>query len=386
MKIDLRSLIISCKADKIDSLIYHTEEPFELTAEVEIVKENNKPEFYIKNINTIYNNYLKISPKEIIGKNIIDLYEPSSARLYYEIALKIYNNKIEDNLKIYIKNINNENRIISYSEIELEEEASYLEISVYPLVEDNEIKKMFIIIKNITRHLKEIHLLKKQYVVKNYNDKITSISDMISNLSHVWRQPLNSLNFCILNLIDELKDECEYCVDLEDYYNEMWDIMKNLSKKIDKFQSFFELSEQNECFGVKKCLDLTFEIMEEKIKKDNIKINIEMHEEINIYSSPNQFSQLIYHIFCDMIECCRQSLDINDRILDIKIDLNANIMDVKIISIYDKEKYKTIDFNLENLFTIKNIVEQRMNGTISLIDDGLGKGVLLNFPMAAEEV
>ncbi|WFD10994.1 hypothetical protein [Tepidibacter hydrothermalis] len=386
MELGLNSLGVSCLPEKMDSLIYNTGEPIELTAELEVVKEDSKVEFYIKNINTMFSEYLKIAPKEIIGKNILELYEPCSAKLYYEVALKIYNKEIKEDLKFYIKRTNSGSDIISFNEIDLEKNASCFEISVYPFAEDKEIKKMFVVIKNVTKQLRKIQILKEQYVVKNYNDKIISMSDMISNLSHVWRQPLNSLNFCILNLIDELKEECKYCVDLEDYYNEMWEIMKNLSKKIDKFQSFFECSEHNEYFGVKKCIDLTFEIMEEKIKKDNIKINIEMDEKINIYSSPNEFSQCIYHIFCDVIEFCKKSFDINNRMVNIEIYSDAKYINLKIKLIYDKEKYKTINLNLENLFTIKNIIEQRMNGTIDLIDDGLENGVLLNFPLVVEEV
>lgn len=386
MELGLNSLSVGYVPDKMDSLIYNTGEPIELTAELEVVKEDSKVEFYIKNINTMFSEYLKIEPKEIIGKTILELYEPSSGKLYHEIALKIYNNEIKEDLKFYIKRTNSGSDIISFNEINLEKNASCFEIAVYPFAEDKEIKKMFVVIKNMTKQLRKIQSLKEQYVVENYNDKIISMSDMISNLSHVWRQPLNSLNFCILNLIDELKEECKYCVDLEDYYNEMWEIMKNLSRKIDKFQSFFESSQQNEYFGVNKCIDLTFEIMEEKIKKDNIKINIEMNEKINIYSSPNEFSQCIYHVFCDVIEFCKQSFDVNNRMVNLKIDSDGNYINLKIKLIYDKEKYEKINLNLQNLFTIKNIMEQRMNGTIELIDDGLEKGVSLNFPLVIEEV
>ncbi|MEJ8554688.1 hypothetical protein [Tepidibacter sp. Z1-5] len=386
MELGLKSLDVGCIPHKMDSIIYNTGEPVELTAEIEVVKEGNNIEFYIKNINTMFSEYLKISPNEIIGKNILDLYEQNSAKLYYKIALNIYNNKIKEGLKFYIRRTNNGSDIISFNEIDLEKNEICFEISVYPFVEDEEIKKMFVVIKNVTQHLRKIQSLKKQYVVKNYNDKIISMSDIISNLSHVWRQPLNSLNFCILNLIDELKEECKYCVGLEDYYNEMWEIMKNLSKKIDKFQSFFECSDQNEYFQVKKCIELTLEIMEEKIKKDNIKINIKMNEKINVYSSPNEFSQCIYHVFCNVIEFCKKSFDINNRMVNVEIDSDENYINLKIKLIYDKEKYKTIKLNLENLSNINNIIEQRMNGTIGLIGDDLEKGVLLNFPLVVEEV
>ncbi|SHH26660.1 transcriptional regulator [Tepidibacter thalassicus] len=371
---------------KMDSLICDVDKLIELTLEVEIREENQKPKFYIKNINTKDSEYLKIKSKDIIGKNIFDIYEYSSAKLYYEVALRIYNSKTKGSVKFYIKNKNGKSSIIFDKKIAIEEDANYMEITLYPFVEDNEMTKMFVVIKNATKYLKEIQTLKEEEAVKIYNDKITSMSDIISNLSHVWRQPLNSLNFCILNLIDEIKDECKYCIDLEDYYKEMWEIMKSLSKKIDKFQSFFELSDKNEHFEMKRCIDLTFEIMEEKIKKDNIKISINAEEKINMYGCPNEFSQLMYHIFCDMIEWCKEYLDINDRILDVKIYSNNKIINFEIRLIYDKQKYKTIDLNLKNLMIIRNIVEQRMKGTISLMDDNLEKGILLNIPFSIEEV
>lgn len=365
-------------SDRIYNLIDNIDPFVDLILEVEEIKENNELKFYIKDINTKYSEHLQMTYDEIVGKDIFDVYDDTIASMYYEIVVDLYKTKINQSAKFYFEKGKEGFKIID-KDVEIQEDTVYLESTIYPLIKRNKLKEIFIVIKNITKQLKEMKESREKDAVKIYNDKMMSMSDIITNLSHVWRQPLNSLNFCIINLIDEIKSEYEDRLNLDDYYQEMWEIIKNLSKKIEKFQAFFEPESESKFFEVEKYIYLTFEIMEEKIKKDNIKLNIDIDKNIKMYGFPNEFAQLMYHIFYDLIEYCKNNFDINNRILNIKISSSDDKINIIIKIKYDREKYKNINFKFNNLLMIKNIVEKKMKGNINIINNNIEKEIDLSF-------
>ncbi|QXM06563.1 hypothetical protein [Crassaminicella indica] len=369
------------ESEEIYSLINNLDQFVDAILEIEIRENNNEFEFYIKDINTAYSKHLQRSADEIIGKNIFELYDEKIARVYKEKGAYLYKNKTKSSVSFYIKKEKGQYSVISEKEILVKEDTVFWEITLYHLIKENELNRMCIVIKNITKLLDNINKIKTKDALKTYNDKIMNISDIISNLSHMWRQPLNSLNFCIINLIDEIKSEYEDKIDLEDYYQEIWEIIKNLSKKIEKFQVFFEQEYKSEFFEVKKSIELTLEIMEEKIKKDHIKINIDTNKNIKMHGFLNEFAQLIYYILYEIIEYCKKAFDIYNRALHIRIDEYDERINVIILLQYNQEKYKTIDFHLNNLLMIKNITEQKIKGNIKLINNDGEKGIALSFPM-----
>ncbi len=351
----------------------------DFTIEIEGKIENRQLQFYVNNMNSPYINHLKVKRSDIIGKNISHIYD-GFANIYYEVGNYLFQNPMKESISIYVKKKNETPEIVDFKEI-MQEDCDFWQVMAYPFRRETDLIKLFIVIKDMSNDFNSMKEKRTIQDIEIYNDKIMSMSDMISNLSHAWRQPLNSLNFSIINLIDEIGNEPEDCEILDEYYQEIWQIIKNLSRKIEKFKSFFEMNYKKEFFDIKKYLDLVFEIMEEKIKKENIKINILTEEDIKMYGSPNEFVQLMYYIFFDILEYCKEVFDIYDRNLNIQIEENEEHIYIMIENEYDQEKYKDILLNLNHLSMLDNIIRKNMNGAIELKNDEDHKKVMIRFPL-----
>ncbi|MGF7060459.1 hypothetical protein [Brassicibacter mesophilus] len=351
----------------------------DFTLEVEGRIKNDKLECYLNNINSHYCKYLNVERSEIIGNNIFSIND-DFVNIYYQIMNYLFRNSMEDSVNIYIKKSGKKLEILSIEDIEEENCESY-QIMAYAFRKDTQFLKVFIVIKDICKELRNMQEKSSIRDINNYNDKIMSMSDIVSNLSHAWRQPLNSLNFSIINLIDEIDNEAGENGLVNEYYNEIWQIIKNLSRKIDKFKAFFEMDYKKEIFYIKKYLDLVFEIMEEKIRKEHIKIDISIEENIKKYGSPNEFVQIMYCIFFDIIEYCKNALDIYNRKLKIQIYVNERdiFFDIKVV--YDTEIYNNFKLSLNHISMFSSIIHKTMGGTINLINCGIENRVIISFPL-----
>ncbi|WP_129598366.1 HAMP domain-containing histidine kinase [Anaerophilus nitritogenes] len=351
----------------------------DFTIEIEGKIENHQLKCYVNNMNSSYINYLKVKRSDIIGKNIVHIYD-GFANIYYEIGDYLFKNPIKESISIYVRKKNDKLEIVDFKEI-MQEDCDFWEVMAYPFRRETELIKLFIVIKDMSKNFNNMKEKRTIQDIEIYNDKIMSMSDMISNLSHAWRQPLNSLNFSIINLIDEIENEPQDGGILDEYYQEIWQIIKNLSRKIEKFKSFFEMNYKKELFNITKYIDLVFEIMEEKIKKENIKMNILTKEDIKMYGSPNEFVQFMYYIFWDIIEYCKEVFDLYDRCLNIRIEENKDHIYLTIENEYDKEKYTDFKINLNHLSMLDNIIRKNMNGAIKLKNDENHNKIMIRFPL-----
>ncbi len=367
--------------EDLEYILKHTKYIF---CEVSVKKEENTFLFPIEYANNMFYKHFNLKEHEVVGKNIYDIYHPDVAKMYCKIGRELYYNKEEEGKIFYIKRQDEKRLILFEEEIIVEEGWDYWEIKMYPLIKNNEVKKIIIKSKNITTKLRQLQRERINNAMKIYHAKLERILDVISNLSHTWRQPLNSLNFCVLNFIDEIRTGCDTKEILEEYYEEIREIMDMLSQKIDKFQFFFELSHERQFFEIDPYIDLALEIMEEKIKKEHIKIISKRNDGLRIYGSANVFGHMLYYLLYDVIGYCKKNFDLEERTVYIEKKLEENKVNLKIyvlISEKNKPKVEPVDRRYYNVLLLKNIVEEKMKGSVSIIDSDFEKGVILGLPV-----
>ena len=122
------------------------------------------------------------------------------------------------------------------------------------------------------------------------------MGEMLANIAHQWRQPLNNLNLSLSNLKDsflsgELGDE-EFLQRL----TRAEKIIMNLSQTIDDFQNFLKPSRQKEIFNLKSYTGFALEIMEESPRSRSISVTWNASEDLPVYGFPNEYVQVITNL------------------------------------------------------------------------------------------
>ena len=132
----------------------------------------------------------------------------------------------------------------------------------------------------------------------------SAISELIANVSHQWRQPLNSVMALIQDIeytSEENKIDLEY---IQKQSNRAMAIIEEMSETIDDLRYFFEPMEEQEAFLLDDVLFRCKKLLEATLTEEGIKLEITGETGIKIKGYRNDYAQVILQ----MINNSREAL------------------------------------------------------------------------------
>jgi ABC-type nitrate/sulfonate/bicarbonate transport system substrate-binding protein/signal transduction histidine kinase len=226
--------------------------------------------------------------------------------------------------------------------------------------------------------------------------KLASMGEMINNIAHQWRQPLNRINLSIQVIENILKDISLDFEQKELIDKKIFHINKNInymSNTIEDFMNFFHPKKVKNNFYLNNLIKKAVSLIQNR-DNNNIEIDIEIEKVIFIYSFENEFLQVILILLQNAIDCFKTS-NITHKCIGIfaseekeKITLiikdNAGGIPAEII---DKifEPYFTTKFKGEGsgigLYMAKMIIEESIGGKL----DVYSKNIYTNFKITLKK-
>lgn len=343
-----------------------------------------------------------ISKSEVIDRNILDVFldivvkpqraarQFSSIRGNIEKALKTgqskYFNKLLTNR---IKTVDNKIRHIQTVVFPIRYKKGYMLGAISRDI--TEIIKNEMALKESRKQLHEMNIeleqrIRKEVQKSREKDQLISLQsrqaamgEMIGNIAHQWRQPLNTIGMMVQNL-EEAFDFNELTKEmLSTKVKAMMDIVKYMSRTIDDFRNFFKTDKQKQEFRLKEVIDKSLEIISASFKNKNINIIVKVPNEISIKGLPNELSQVIFIILNNAKDAILGRKIKNGNIIIngfqqsdktiLTITDNAGGIDKEIIAkIFDP--YFTTKPQSQGtgigLYMSKVIIEKNMNGKLSV--------------------
>lgn len=275
--------------------------------------------------------------------------------LYRQYLLKHNNNFLQNEILKNTDELQKSNLILKQKKDELDRLNSSLEIRINDEVQKNKIfqEKLF------------------------KADKLASMGEMMSNIAHQWRQPLSLISTVATGI--KIQKEFGTLKD-EELVQNMDLINKNaqyLSETINDFKNFIKGDRKIKNYNLSGTINNFLHIVESSIKKDSIKIILDLDDTIKIDGYPNELIQCLINIFNNAKDAMEETKQIKplifittvskDNILKISIKDNAggipeNIMS-KIYDPYFTTKYKSQGTGLGLHMTYK-LVDEGMHGKI----------------------
>jgi len=233
--------------------------------------------------------------------------------------------------------------------------------------------------EEISERLRAVEELHKQQQLLIRQGRLAALGEMIGNIAHQWRQPLNTLALIVQELpwyYERDQFSKEY---LDTSVTRAMQVINHMSRTIDGFRNFFQPDKEKVSFPVHEVLAKTVSIVEAAFNEGSLQIEVHADADISVFGCPNEFSQVILNILVNAKDALlerkverpmvvvrlfrengRAVLTIADNAGGIPLD----IMD-KVFDPYFTTKGPDKGTGI-GLFMSKTIVEQSMNGTLSV--------------------
>ena len=255
------------------------------------------------------------------------------------------------------------------------------------LVDSN--KKLKINEQILKQYNKDLEIKIKEEVDKNIKiqkqlftaEKISSMIEMINNISHQWRQPLSIISTISSGML--LKKEYGLLDDKE--FRDNCIMIDNnvqfISKTIDNFRNFIDNDNNKKVFDLENAIEDFLNLVSALITNDHINIILNLEKDIKINGYENELIQCFINIFNNARTALNErkieeklifistSIEDNKAIITIKDNaqgISEEIMN-KLFEPYITTKHQSQGIGL-GLYITYNLIVDKMKGAIDIIN------------------
>jgi signal transduction histidine kinase len=140
------------------------------------------------------------------------------------------------------------------------------------------------------------NLARQQDQLLIQQNRMAAMGEMLDNIAHQWRQPLNILGLQVQELRISYKLG-NFSEDLLDKgVAKAMEIIQHMSQTIDDFRDFLMLDKEKKLFRVDQVIRKSVSIIEDSLKQYNISLDISHAGDPQINGYPNEYGQVILNI------------------------------------------------------------------------------------------
>jgi C4-dicarboxylate-specific signal transduction histidine kinase len=208
--------------------------------------------------------------------------------------------------------------------------------------------------------------------------KMAAMGEMIGNIAHQWRQPLNALSALNVGLSFKHKTGNLTKEEMEIFKERSNNIIQNMSATIDDFTNFFQPNKIKKIFKVNDAIEGAIRFISDSYTEHKIKILHCTNSDIQINSYKNELMQVLLNIFNNskdamierkvqnpllLITTVQSESEVIISIQDNAGGISAEILD-RIFEPYFTTKFKSQGTGI-GLYMSKMIIEKSMRGSLS---------------------
>jgi C4-dicarboxylate-specific signal transduction histidine kinase len=252
-------------------------------------------------------------------------------------------------------------------------------------LEQRVIERTAALTRETAERLHAMEELRKKDEVLMQQSRQAAMGEMIGNIAHQWRQPLNAVGL----LVQDLTLSFEYGSFSKDYLEsstkKIMQLVRHMSQTIDDFRNFFTPDKEKADFHLGQVVDRTLALVDGSLHDKRILVEVSVQDDPVISGHPNEFSQVLLNIISNAIDafsaeacadpCLSVRVFVEQGSAVLTISDNAGGIDEQILDrIFEpyfttKEQGKGTGIGL---YMAKNIVEKNMNGSLTARNLGAG--------------
>lgn len=237
---------------------------------------------------------------------------------------------------------------------------------------------------------------KEQEILLIYQSRQAKIGEMVGNITHQWKQPLNTIKLIMANLLDSYRYDKLDEERIEKSVDKVDNIIDKMAETITDFSEFLKPAKEKESFEMVACVNAALSLMQESLTYQRIKVDIVGGEDIYAYGYYNEAIHVVFNVLNNARDAIIEA-GIEDKKIKIAIyndgdyvvteicnkgnNIPEDIMN-QIFNPYFTTKESRGGTGL-GLYISKQITEDRMDGNIVL--ENIEGGVLCKVSLPVEK-
>lgn len=324
---------------------------------------------------------------DFIGKNDFDIFPPEYAIGFREKDTLMFEKMESSTNEEWVKNFKGEDTLLLTTKTPLFNSKSEL-IGLVGIARD------------ITKEYRLEHEIKEQQAILAQQTRLAAMGEMIGNIAHQWRQPINALGLIIQDLggayrFGELNQDY-----IDSISTKAMDQIQYMSNTIDDFRNFFNPDKDKKRFSLNESIENAKKIIRQGIHNSAIECTVSISRDIFIHGYKNEFSQVMFNLISNAKDALlenqpsypwiRITVTSKENKAVITVSDNAGGIDPDILPrIFDpyfttKEEGKGTGIGL---YMAKKIIENHMGGTLQVKNtkDGVAFSIVLQEDIKTSE-
>ena len=235
-------------------------------------------------------------------------------------------------------------------------------------------------------------------VIMLHQSRQAKLGEMVGNIAHQWKQPLNVMSITLSNLWDDYRHGNLTENQLKAHIQDMRSYIKNMSGTVDDFADFLKPSRKKEVFSLNEALDIALGLMQESIKINRITVVKDGDGSLTAFGYKNEFCQGVFNVLNNARDAIMESnpakREIRIQIYSQESTKQKKISVIDIINNGDQIQEENMQNLFEPYFTTKEekggtgiglyltkeIIEAHMNGSIQLFNTESGVCCRITIP------
>lgn len=132
--------------------------------------------------------------------------------------------------------------------------------------------------------------------------RLAGMGEMVHNIAHQWRQPLNALGI----IINNIKDDYDYgeldAERLQDAVAKSQRLLERMSVTVDEFRNFFRPDSEPAEFDLAEPVRDALFIIGDSLKNNGIAVDVQLQPGLCGHGYPNQFAQAVLNLLANAKE------------------------------------------------------------------------------------
>ena len=235
------------------------------------------------------------------------------------------------------------------------------------------------------RRLQAVEALREREQMLMQQSRLAAIGEMIGNIAHQWRQPLNTLGLYLQGLSVCWECGCFDRQQAEGTIEKAMQVIFHMSQTIDDFRYFFKPDKEKITFQARELVAKTVSLIEGSYKDQHITLEVVCEEDPLLAGYPNEYSQVLLNILSNARDALIERRTAEPRVVVrlfsrkgrsvATITDNAGGIPEEIIGKIFDPYFTTKDADRGTgvgLFISKTIIEKNMGGRLTARNCGDG--------------